>query len=95
MIGAYVVAVLVVGLVLSYLWVIHHFWLRHVFKEDLSPRFTRKPSFSVGVLAVCIRPRISKIPSPLSLASIRQAYEQPRWTRINASWSNQNKGTKL
>src|SRR5262249_9022443 len=35
--NAYVVVLLVFGLVLSYLWVIHHFWLRHVFKEDQKP----------------------------------------------------------
>jgi len=34
MLGAYFVTLLVLGMVLSYLWLIHHFWLRHVFKED-------------------------------------------------------------
>jgi len=34
MISAYFVPPLVFGIVLSYLWLIHHLWLRHVFKED-------------------------------------------------------------
>ena len=37
MISAYLVVVSVFGLVLSYLWLIHHFWLRHVFNEDQKP----------------------------------------------------------
>src|SRR5882724_6315408 len=39
MISAYFVAPLVFGIVLSYLWLIHYFWLRHVFNEDHRPAF--------------------------------------------------------
>ena len=43
MISVYFVASLVFGIVLCYLWLIHHFWLRHVFKEDHQPSVhTRK-----------------------------------------------------
>jgi NADH dehydrogenase len=28
---------LVFGIVLSYLWLVHHFWLHHVFREDDKP----------------------------------------------------------
>ena len=34
MIDAYLVMALVVGIVLSFLGLIHHFWLRHVFAEE-------------------------------------------------------------
>ena len=37
MISAYVVVPLVFGIVLSYLWLIHRFWLRSVFSEDRKP----------------------------------------------------------
>jgi len=37
MMGAYAVILLVFGIVLTYLWLIHHFWLRHVFREDHKP----------------------------------------------------------
>ena len=37
MISAYVITLLVFGMVLSYLWLIHHFWLRHVFTKDDKP----------------------------------------------------------
>ncbi len=37
MITAYVITPLVFGIVLAYLWLIHHFWLRHVFTEDHKP----------------------------------------------------------
>jgi hypothetical protein len=37
MISAYAVILLVFGLVLSYLGVIHRFWLRDVFREDHKP----------------------------------------------------------
>src|SRR6266404_5512989 len=37
MISAYVITPLVVGMVLSYLWLIDNFWLRHVFTEDHKP----------------------------------------------------------
>jgi NADH dehydrogenase len=37
MMSAYAVIPLVFGIVLSYLWLIHHFWLRHVFREDHKP----------------------------------------------------------
>jgi hypothetical protein len=34
MISAYLVIPLVLGIVLSYLWLIHRLWLRSVFRED-------------------------------------------------------------
>lgn len=34
MISAYFVIPLVIGIVLCYLWLIHNFWLRHVFSEN-------------------------------------------------------------
>jgi hypothetical protein len=34
MIGAYLIIAVVLGIVLSYLAIIHHFWLRDVFKEE-------------------------------------------------------------
>jgi len=34
MIGSYPTIALVIGIVLSYLAIIHHFWLRDVFKEE-------------------------------------------------------------
>ena len=34
MISAYVITPLVFGMVLFNLWLIHHFWLRHVFKKN-------------------------------------------------------------
>ena len=37
MISAYVITLFLFGMVLSYLWLIHHFWLRHVFTEDRKP----------------------------------------------------------
>jgi hypothetical protein len=37
MISLYVIPPLVFGMVLFNLWLIHHFWLRHVFKEDNKP----------------------------------------------------------
>ena len=37
MMSAYAIVPLVFGIVLSYLWLIHHFWLRHVFREDHKP----------------------------------------------------------
>lgn len=37
MMSAYAVIPLVLGIVFSYLWLIHHFWLRHVFREDHEP----------------------------------------------------------
>jgi NADH:ubiquinone reductase (H+-translocating) len=37
MMSAYFVIPLVFGIVLSYLWIIHRFWLRHVFREDHKP----------------------------------------------------------
>ena len=33
MMSAYAVIPLVFGIVLSYLWLIHHFWLRDVFRK--------------------------------------------------------------
>jgi len=43
MIGAYFLVSLVFAMVLSYLWLINHFWLRDVFKEDHKPSaHTRK-----------------------------------------------------
>jgi hypothetical protein len=37
MIGVYVIPPLVFGMALFNLWLIHHFWLRHVFEEDSKP----------------------------------------------------------
>ena len=37
MMSAYAIVPLVFGIVLSYLWLIHHFWLRRVFREDHKP----------------------------------------------------------
>ena len=34
MMSSYAIILLVFGIVLSYLWLIHHFWLRHVFNQD-------------------------------------------------------------
>ena len=34
MLSAYFVTLSVPGMVLSYLWLIHHSWLRYVFEED-------------------------------------------------------------
>jgi hypothetical protein len=48
MISAYVVIPLVFGIVLSYLWFIHHFWLRSVFREDQKPTVETKIAADVG-----------------------------------------------
>ena len=37
MMSSYAIILLVFGIVLSYLWLIHHFWLRHVFNQDHKP----------------------------------------------------------
>jgi NADH dehydrogenase len=37
MISPYVIVLVVFKIVLSYLWLIHRFWLRHVFREDHKP----------------------------------------------------------
>ena len=37
MMSAYIVIPVVVGMVLSYLWLIHHFWLQSVFRENDEP----------------------------------------------------------
>ncbi len=34
MIGAYLIGALVIGIVLAYLGIIHHFWLKQLFKEE-------------------------------------------------------------
>ena len=35
--SAYFVTLLVLGIVLTYIWLIHRFWLRDVFREDHKP----------------------------------------------------------
>jgi len=46
MMSVYAVVLLVFGIVLTYLWLIRHFWLRHVFTEDHKPPVhTRLPTF--------------------------------------------------
>jgi hypothetical protein len=35
--SAYFVTLLVLGIVLTYIWLIHHFWLHDVFREDHKP----------------------------------------------------------
>jgi hypothetical protein len=35
--SAYFVTLLVFGIVLTYIWLIHRFWLRDVFREDHKP----------------------------------------------------------
>ena len=48
MINAYLVIPLVFGIVLSYLWLIHRFWLRSVFREDPKPMVATKIAQNVS-----------------------------------------------
>jgi hypothetical protein len=48
MISAYLVIPLVFGIVLSYLWLIHRFWLRRVFSEDRKPTVATKIAENVS-----------------------------------------------
>jgi hypothetical protein len=48
MISAYVVVPLVFGIVLSYLWLIHRFWLRGVFSENRKPTVATKIAGNVS-----------------------------------------------
>ena len=48
MISAYLVIPLVFGIVLSYLWLIHRFWLRSVFSEDHKPTVATKIARNVS-----------------------------------------------
>jgi hypothetical protein len=48
MISAYIVILLVFGIVLSYFWLIHRLWLRSVFSEDPKPTVDTKIVAEVG-----------------------------------------------
>jgi len=48
MISAYFTISIVVGMVVSYLWLLHRLWLRRVFTEDGKPAAGRKAAEEVA-----------------------------------------------
>jgi hypothetical protein len=62
--SVYPVVLLVFGIVLTYLWLIRHFWLRHIFREQHKPAAHTRNVMLDGGLAICIRRCILIRPSP-------------------------------
>ncbi len=51
MISTYFIIPLAIGIVLSYIWLIHHFWLRSVFRDYHKPTLETKIDLKVGISA--------------------------------------------
>ena len=80
MIGDYLVVALVIGIAVSFVAIIHHFWLRDAFKEEAQKSVPDKNEGTCGISA----PR----PSPHRQS---RGLSQTRVPGLFQSWNQRNK----
>lgn len=81
MIGDYLVVALVIGIAVSFVAIIHHFWLRDAFKEEAQQRVPTKNEGTCG----------KSTPSPSPPRKSRELSQ----TRMAASFNHGINETKL